>query len=119
MTQPNDRRIHADALRRQHRSNQWYRFQRQAGAMLASIVLGAMAAPYVMLAPQTLAATTSFYQATATAWIADGTVANPTIRIKGQGEVYAHAVIADPYYRGAARATIAYATRGSFLGFAG
>jgi type IV secretory pathway TraG/TraD family ATPase VirD4 len=119
MTQPHDRRIHADALRRQHRNNQWSRFQRQAGAMLASIVLGAMAAPYVMLAPRTLAATTSFYQATAKAWIADGTVANPTIRIKGQGEVYAHAVIVHPYYREAARATIAYATRGSFLGFAG
>ena len=119
MTQPHDRRIHADALRRQHRSNQWSRFQRQAGAMLASIVLGAMAAPYVMLAPPTLAATTSFYQATAKAWIANGTVANPTIKIKGQGEVYAHAVIAHPYYRGAARVTIAYATRGGFLGLIG
>jgi len=117
--QPHDRRIHADALRRQHRNNQWSRFQRLAGAMLASIALGAMAAPYVMLAPQALTATTSFYQATAKAWIADGTVANPTIRIEGQGEVYAHAVIAHPYYRGAARTTIAYATRGGLLGFAG
>lgn len=119
MTQPHDRRIHADALRRQHRSNQWSRFQRQIAAMLASIVLGAVAAPYVMLAPPTLAATASFYQATAKAWIANGTVATPTIKIKGQGEVYAHGVIAHPYFRGAARTTIAYATRGGFLGFIG
>lgn len=108
--QPHDRRIHhADALRRQHRTDQWSRFQKQAGAMLASIALGAMAAPYVMLDPQALRATTSYYQAKAKAWIAEGTVAVPTIIIKDQGEVLAHAVIAHPYYRAAASTTMAYA----------
>ena len=119
MTQPHDRRIHADALRRQNRANQWSRFQKQAGAMLASIALGAMAAPYVMLDPQALGATVSYYQAMAKAWIASGTVANPTIIIKDHGEVFAYAVIAHPYYRAAASATMAYARWGSCLGFAG
>ena len=118
MTQTHDRNIHADAVRKQRRGNQWSRFKRQCGIMLASVALGAMTAPYAMLPPQALQATASYYQATAKAWITDGMIANPTIRIAGQGEVFAHAVIAHPYYRTAASTTLAYALRGGWAGFA-
>src|SRR3546814_6964350 len=49
MTQPHDRRIHADALRRHHRLSQWQRFKRQVGVMAAFVALGAIGAPYSML----------------------------------------------------------------------
>ena len=48
-SQPHDRRIHADALRQQYRKSQWDRFKRQVGIMAASVALGAVAVPYVML----------------------------------------------------------------------
>jgi hypothetical protein len=60
MSQPHDRRAHADALRRHNRINQAARFKRQAGVMLASIVLGAVAVPYVMLDQQTMQATGTY-----------------------------------------------------------
>ena len=56
MNQPHDRRVHADALRRHNRINQGTRFRRQAGVMLASIAMGAVAAPYVVLDQQAMQA---------------------------------------------------------------
>ena len=122
MNPSHDRRIHADALRRHNRINQAARFKRQAGIMLASIALGAIATPYVMLDPQAMKATGTYYQAEAKAWISKGTVANPTIRISYEGREYdvpAHAVIVHPYYREAASAALSYTVRGCWLGFAG
>ncbi|WP_373488788.1 type IV secretion system DNA-binding domain-containing protein [Blastomonas sp.] len=122
MSQPHDRRAHADALRRHNRNNRAARFKRQAGIMLASIALGAVAAPYVMLDRQTVRATGTYVQAQAAAWFAQGTVANPTIRISYEGADYivpARAVIAHSYYRRAAHATYANAIRGCWLGFVG
>jgi type IV secretory pathway TraG/TraD family ATPase VirD4 len=122
MTQHHDRRIHADALRRRSRINQAARFKRQTGIMLAAVALGAVSASYVMLDRQALQATGIYYQAKAKTWFATGTGANPTITISYDGadySVYAHAVIADPYYRQTASATLSLIVRGCMLGFAG
>ncbi|WP_174275021.1 type IV secretion system DNA-binding domain-containing protein [Sphingomonas bacterium] len=121
MSQPHDRRIHADALRRHNRINQVRRFKRQVGIMLASVALGAVAAPYVMLDPQTVQSTGTYFQAKAKAWVFTGTVENPTIRINYKGQVYdalVQGVIAHPYYREAVRATLSWIVRGCWLGFA-
>ena len=122
MNQPHDRRAHADALRRHNRINQANRFKRQAGIMLASIALGAVATPYVIMDPQTMEATGTYAQAEAKLWFAKGTVADPAMRISYEGRAYAvpaRAVIAHSYYRRAAHATYANALRGSWLGFFG
>lgn len=122
MTKTHDRRAHADALRRHNRINQANRFKRQAGIMLASIALGAVATPYVMLDPQTVEATGTYAQAEAKLWFAKGTVADPAITINYAGRAYAvpaRAVIGHPYYRRAAHATYANAVRGCWLGFVG
>jgi hypothetical protein len=122
MSQPHDRRAHADALRRHNRINQAARFKRQAGVMLASIVLGAVAVPYVMLDQQTMQATGTYAQARATAWFAEGSIANPTVKIRSKGTDYlvpARAVILHSHYRQAADTTYATAVRGSWLGFGG
>lgn len=117
--QAHDHRIHADALRRRHRDSQWSWFKQQIGIMLASVALGAVVTPYAMLDAPVLQATASYYYASAKAWIVDGAVAYPTIRIEGQGEVFAHAVIAHPWYREAASLTVSYVVRGGCLGFIG
>ena len=122
MTQTHDRRAHADALRRHNRINQANRFKRQAGIMLASIALGAVAMPFVMLDPQTMQATGTYAQARATAWFAQGTVTDPTIKIDYEGRAYAvpaRSVIGHLYYRRAAHATYFNAARGCWLGFIG
>ena len=121
MKQPHDRRIHADALRRQDRGNQWSRFKRQAGIMLATVALGAMAAPHAMLGRDAFAATGTYYMAEAKIWLFKGRVADPVIRISYGGRTYdasAHSVIAHPYYRLAVRAIFTHAMRGAAFGFA-
>jgi hypothetical protein len=122
MNQSHDRRAHADALRRHNRNNQTARFKRQAGIMLASIVLGAVATPYVMLDQQTMQATGTYALAKAKLWFAQGTVADPQIRMIQDGQAYtvpARAVIAHRYYGEAARGSLVYATWGCWLGFGG
>ena len=99
MSESHDRRIHADALHRHNRINQTRRFKRQAVIMLASVTLGAVCTPYVLLDQQILQATGTYYQAVGKAWISKGTVANPIIKISYRGTDYsvsAHAVIAHP-----------------------
>lgn len=120
MMQHHDRRIHADALRRQHRGNQWSRFKRQAGIMLATVALGAVAVPYAMLDSDQQWATGVYAYARGTVWIATGFVADPTIKVTYKGtphQLRARAVIASRYSRDAAHATFIYGVRGSGLGF--
>ncbi len=122
MSQHVDRRIHADALRRHSRLSQAQRFKRQATIMLSSVALGGLAAPYMMLDPQTMQATRTFIQATAQAWFASGTTADPAMTISYDGADYAvsaRAVAAHPYYRQSASATLSLIARGCWLGFAG
>lgn len=122
MNQPHDRRIHADALRRQHRGNQFARFKRQAGIMLASIALGAVAAPYTLLDEDELWAVVVYAYARTALWIATDAAANPAIKVTYKGVAYsvpARAVVANRYYRDATRSALAQSRTGGLLGFGG
>lgn len=122
MTQPHDGRAHADALRRHNRHNQATRFKRQAGAMLASIALGAVTLPYVMLEPQAMQAAGAYGVAKAKLWFAQGTSVDPAITILQDGQAYAvpaRAVVAHSYYFEAAGSILTYAKSGGALGFGG
>lgn len=122
MMQHHDRRIHADALRRQHRGNQWSRFKRQAGAMLATVALGAVAVPYVMLDQDRKDAIAAYSVARAKLWLASGTFADAEVSVRIDGQTYpgrsAHAVIAHPLYRQSVEIAYADAKRGGAFGFA-
>jgi hypothetical protein len=116
-----DRRIHADAVRRQLRGNHARRFKRQAGVMLGAMALGAAAAPYTMLEKDAQWAAGVYAYARTSLWVAGGAVADPEISIRYQGAAYrvsARAVVANRYYREAAGAVLVYAGRGCGLGFA-
>lgn len=121
MTQHHDRRIHADAVRRQHRGNQWSRFKRQAGIMLASVALGAVAAPYAMLDQDRMDAIAAWSVAKAKLWLVSGTFADAEVSVHIGGQTYsgrsAHAVIAHPYYRQSVEIAYADVMRGGGLGF--
>ena len=120
MNRIDDRRVHADALRRQRLGNQATRFKRQAGIMLASIALGAVGTPYLLLSPQTFQATGTYFAAKAKLWITSGVAADAPIRISFAGHSYeasARAVIAHPYYRQAAGTISGLVVRGGWLGF--
>lgn len=122
MNQPHDRRAHADALRRYNRNNQAARLKRQSGVMLASIALGAIATPYIMLDQQTMQAAGTYAVAKSKLWFSQGTVVDPAITIRQDNQAYAvpaRAVVAYRYYSVAARRTLGYATWGCWLGFGG
>lgn len=122
MNYDNDRRTHADAVRRHNRTNQFTRFKRQAGIMLASIVLGAIVTPYAMLDTEMFQAAAIYQYAQAKTWFSEGTIANPTVVIRVDGveyEVPTDAVIAYPYYRDGNRTVISKFGIGAWLGFAG
>ena len=80
-----DRRIHADAVRRQLRGNHARRFKRQAGVMLGAMALGAAAAPYTLLDKNVQWAAGVYAYARTSVWVADGAVADPEISIRYQG----------------------------------
>lgn len=121
MSEPVDRRIHADALRRHNRLGQAQRFKRQAVIMLSSVALGGLATPYLLLDPQMMQATGIYIQATAKWWFASGTTADPAMTINYDGADYAvsaRAVAAHPYHSQSASATLSLVVRGCLLGFA-
>lgn len=120
MMRDQDRRIHADALRRHWRSNQARRFKRHAIILAGSIALGGLALPYLMLTPATMQATGTWYVARLKTWISSGTEAEPSVIISQGGERYeasARVVAAYPYYRRSADTVIAFFVRGCWLGF--
>jgi len=122
MNQSHDRRAHADALRRHNRNNQFARFRRQTGIMLASIALGAVATPYVMLDQQTIKAAGTYAAAKTKLWFAQGSVVDPAMTITVDGQAYAvpaRAVVAHPYYADPASSIVTYTMWGGSLGFAG
>ncbi|MDZ3833191.1 MAG: type IV secretion system DNA-binding domain-containing protein [Sphingopyxis sp.] len=115
-----DQRIHADALRRHWRSNQVRRFKRHAIIFAASIALGGLTLPYLMLTPTTMQVTGTWYVARLKTWISRGTDAEPGVMITQGEERYeasARAVAAHPYYRRSADTVIAFFIRGCLLGF--
>ena len=122
MNHDSDRRTHADAVRRHNRTNQFTRFKRQAGIMLASVALGAIVTPYAMLDTEVFRAAVIYQYARAKTWFSEGTIANPIVVIRvdgGEYEVPADAVIAYPYYRDSNRTIISKSGIGAWLGFAG
>lgn len=116
-----DRRIHADALRRQHRNNEWSRFERQVGIMLATVALGAVAMPYAKLGQDRIDALTAYSVARGKLWLASGTFADAEVSIRIGGQTYpgrsARAVIAHPYYQQSVEMAYADAKHGGALGF--
>lgn len=122
MSQHQDRRIHADALRRHYRFSQAKRFKRQAVIMLASVALGGLIVPHMMLPQLTMQATGTYYLAKAKTWFASGTTAEPGIMVDYGGEQYeasARIVAAHPYFQDSAAATTSMVVRGLWLGFGG
>lgn len=121
MSRAEDRRVHADALRRQRLGHQAARFKRQAIIMMASTTLGAVGLPYVMLTPQSLQATGTWYAAKAKLWFT-GAAADAPIRISVAGRSYdasARAVIAHDDYRQAAATVRRLILCGGWFGFGG
>ncbi|WP_062769151.1 type IV secretion system DNA-binding domain-containing protein [Sphingopyxis terrae] len=120
MTVSNDRRIHADALRRHHRLSQWQRFKRQVGIMLASVALGSIGAPYAMLDKDEQWAIGVYAHARGAVWIAFSS--DPAITVTYEGRQYrvpARAVVADRYYRGSVSRLLSLSVKGGLLGFVG
>ena len=121
MTQPHDRRIHADALRRQHRDSQLYRFKRQAAIMLATTALGAIAVPFAMLDGNEQRAAGNYAYAQGALWLAHGISANPSVKLpftEAASPLPALTVVADRYHREAASNALSESRRGGLLGFA-
>ncbi|MGV2495984.1 type IV secretion system DNA-binding domain-containing protein [Pelagerythrobacter aerophilus] len=121
--QVHDRRIHADALRRRHRDSQWSRLKRQIGIMLASVALGAVVMPWIMLDQNTTDALSAWSVAKAKLWVMSGRAADTAISVRFNGRTYsnqsARATIAHPYYRQSASLALSYMLRGGGLGFVG
>src|SRR3546814_4063587 len=78
--QPHDRRIHADAVRRQRRQSQWSRFKRQCAVMLSSVALGTLVVPYAMLDQNRIDAITAWSVAKAKLWAMSGTAPDAEVR---------------------------------------
>jgi len=113
-----DRLIHADALRRHQRTGQVARVKRQLGIMLASVALGGMAFPLLLLDRHTFVATGAYLEASAKIMLLSGAIADPpiTIRYEGQEHEYSsQSVVAN--CQGSADATLTLLWRGSWLGF--
>jgi hypothetical protein len=119
MSQPHDRRVHADALRRHSRLNQTQRLKRQIVILLVSVALGGIAYPSLLLDRQTVAATGTYLRARAKILLVSGAIADAPLQISYEGREYeasARAVAAHPYYRGSAHATLTLIVRGCWLG---
>lgn len=121
MTQPHDRRIHADALHRQHRESQFHRFRRQAAAMLAITALGAAIAPFALLDENARRAAGNYAYAQGALWLAESFTETPTIRLpftETAHPIPARAVITERYYSEAASIALAASRKGGLVGFA-
>lgn len=122
MSNDSDRRTHADAVRRHNRTNQFTRFKRQAGIMLATVATGAFLTPYTMLDTEVFRSAAIYQYAQAKTWFSEGTITNPTMVIHVDGSDYTvptAAVIAYPYYRNGNKAVVSKFGIGAWLGFVG
>lgn len=120
MSEPHDRRLHAETLRRHLRYSQTRRFKRQVAIMLSSIALGGLAAPYLMLDPRIIQDTGTFYHAKMLSWFAGSDRGDPGIVIHYEGADYltpVRSVATDPYFVRRASITTSFVMRGGMLGF--
>jgi type IV secretory pathway TraG/TraD family ATPase VirD4 len=120
MSEPHDRRLHAETLRRHLRYSQTRRFKRQVAIMLSSIALGGLAAPYLMLDPRIVQDTGTHYHAKMLAWFAGSAGSDPGIVIHYEGTDYltpARTVATDPYFVRRASIATSFVMRGGMLGF--
>ena len=123
MTRSDDRRNHADALRKHHLSTQGARLKRQALVMLASVALGGLALPNMMLGRDVMLATSAYYWAKTKLWAVSGREADTGIDIHYPDHVEkgrsARQIIAHPYFRRRVDLVWSYAKWGGALGFGG
>ena len=77
--QPHDRRLHADAVRRQYRQSQWSRFKRQCALMLSAVALGAAVVPYATLDQDRIDAIAAYCMAKAKLWAMSGMAADAEV----------------------------------------
>lgn len=120
MSEPHDRRLHAETLRRLLRYSQTRRFKRQVAIMFSSIALGGLAAPYLMLDPRIIQDTGTHYHAKMLSWFAGSAGSGPGMVIRYEGADYltpARTVATDPYFVRRASITKSFVLRGSLLGF--
>jgi hypothetical protein len=123
MTRPDDRRNHADALRKHHLSTQGARLKRQALVMLASVALGGLALPNMMLGRDAMLATGTFYWARTKLWAVSGWEADTGIDVRFPDHIEegrsARQIIAHPYFRRRVDLVWSWGRWGSALGFGG
>jgi len=123
MTRPDDRRNHADALRKHHLSTQGARLKRQALVMLASVALGGLALPNMMLGRDAMLATGTFYWARTKLWAVPGWEADTGIDVRFPDRIEegrsARQIIAHPYFRRRVDLVWSWGRWGSALGFGG
>ncbi|AJR24755.1 type IV secretion system DNA-binding domain-containing protein [Sphingobium sp. YBL2] len=121
MTRPDDHRNHADALRKHHLSTQGARLKRQALVMLASVALGGVALPNVMLGRDTMLAAGTYYWARTKLWAVSGWEADTGIDVHFPDHIEegrsARQIIAHPYFRRRVDLVWAWAKWGCWLGF--
>ncbi|WP_340266962.1 type IV secretion system DNA-binding domain-containing protein [Sphingobium mellinum] len=123
MTRPDDRRNHADALRKHHLSTQGARLKRHAIVMLASVALGGVGLPNIMLGRDVMLATGTYYWARTKLWAVSGWEADTGVDVHYPDHVEegrsARQIIAHPYFRRRVDLVWSYARLGSALGFGG
>jgi hypothetical protein len=122
MSEPQDRRLHADTLRRHNRFIRFRQMKRHGLIMLSSVALGGLVAPWLLLDAGVLQACGSYSRARLLTWSAGSSDPEPRMTIRyddGDELVSALAVAEHAYFRDAAGVTILYAYRGAIAGFAG
>ncbi|MDH2131929.1 type IV secretion system DNA-binding domain-containing protein [Sphingobium yanoikuyae] len=121
MTRPDDRRNHADALRKHHLSTQGARLKRQALVMLASVALGGLTLPNMMLGRDAMLATGTYYWARTKLWAVSGWEGDTGINVHYPDHIEegrsARQIIAHPYFRRRVDLVWAWARWGCCLGF--
>ena len=123
MTRHDDRRNHADALRKHHLSAQGARLKRQTIVMLASVALGGLGLPNMMLGRDAMLATGTYYWAKTKLWAVSGWEADTGIDVHYPDHVEegrsARQIIAHPYFHRRVDLVWSYARLGSAVGFGG
>ncbi|MET3472911.1 hypothetical protein ABIC78_003458 [Novosphingobium sp. 1529] len=115
-----DRRIHADALYKQHQGRSLTYFKRQAIALLVCVALGAMALPSVFIERNVVGAAETYHWARVKLWAVSAWTEDTGVDVRRGNQIdkdrSARAIIAHPYFARSARQVRTYAVWGSVLG---